>query len=209
MYFQMKIIISFTYKVIRKILYFFISIIEKSLTLFLFYINDVNFTKFKTIGIPFVSVRKGGCLFLGKNFRMNNGIRGNPIGRSQRCIFIVNPLAILTVGSNVGMSQTAIVCSEGITIEDNVKIGGGVCIYDTDFHSLKSYDRINPKEDFINTKTSPIKIKKSVFIGAHSTILKGVTIGENSIVGAGSVVTKNIPPGEIWGGNPAKFIRVI
>ena len=50
-------------------------------------------------------------------------------------------------------------------------------------------------------------IEDNVFIGAHSTILKGVTIGQNSIIGACSVVTKNIPPNEIWAGNPAKFIK--
>lgn len=55
--------------------------------------------------------------------------------------------------------------------------------------------------------TSPVVIKDGAFIGAHCIILKGVTIGENSIVGAGSVVTKSIPDGEIWAGNPVKFIR--
>lgn len=57
--------------------------------------------------------------------------------------------------------------------------------------------------------TSPVVIKDGVFIGAHCIILKGVTIGEKSIIGAGSVVTKSIPDGEIWAGNPAKFIRRI
>lgn len=52
-------------------------------------------------------------------------------------------------------------------------------------------------------------IEDNVFIGARCIILKGVTIGENSIVGAGSVVTKSIPANEIWAGNPAKFIRKI
>ena len=51
------------------------------------------------------------------------------------------------------------------------------------------------------------KIKDDVFIGAYSFVLKGVTIGNNSIIGACSVVTKNVPDNEIWAGNPAKFIR--
>ena len=55
----------------------------------------------------------------------------------------------------------------------------------------------------------PIAIGDNAFIGAHSTILKGVTIGANSIIGAASLVTTNIPDNEIWGGNPAKFIRKI
>ena len=57
--------------------------------------------------------------------------------------------------------------------------------------------------------TKPVEIKDGVFVGAHSIILKGVTIGEGSIIGAGSVVTKSIPAGEVWAGNPAKFIRKI
>lgn len=52
-------------------------------------------------------------------------------------------------------------------------------------------------------------IKDNAFIGAHSIILKGVTIGEKSIIGAGSVVARDVPDGEIWAGNPAKFIKNI
>jgi acetyltransferase-like isoleucine patch superfamily enzyme len=55
--------------------------------------------------------------------------------------------------------------------------------------------------------TKPVVIRDGAFIGAHTIVLKGVTIGERSVVGAGSVVTKDIPDGEIWAGNPARFIR--
>jgi acetyltransferase-like isoleucine patch superfamily enzyme len=58
-------------------------------------------------------------------------------------------------------------------------------------------------------RTDPVKIKKYAFIGGGSIILKGVTVGENSIIVAGSVVTRDIPDNEIWGGNPAKFIRKV
>ena len=58
-----------------------------------------------------------------------------------------------------------------------------------------------------NKKVAPVVIKHDAFIGAGSIILPGVTIGANSIVGAGSVVTKNIPDNQIWGGNPAKYIK--
>ena len=57
--------------------------------------------------------------------------------------------------------------------------------------------------------TKPVLIKEGAFVGAQTIVLKGVIIGKESIVGAGSVVTKSIPDGEIWGGNPAKFIRRI
>ena len=61
--------------------------------------------------------------------------------------------------------------------------------------------------DFKNKQNAPIYIKDNVFIGANATLLKGVTIGENAIVGACSVITKDVPANEIWAGNPAKFIK--
>jgi acetyltransferase-like isoleucine patch superfamily enzyme len=111
---------------------------------------------------------------------------------------------MITIGNNVGISNTVIYCVESITIDDNVLIGAGVKIYDTDHHEINSNDRVNKNG---NIKVSPILIKKNAFIGAGSMILKGVTIGENSVVGAMSVVTKDIPDNEVWAGNPAVFIR--
>ncbi|MCE6991386.1 acyltransferase [Dyadobacter sp. CY323] len=140
---------------------------------------------------------------------MNNSLRSNPIGCAQPCIFFVDRGASLIIGDHVGISQTALICHIGITIGDYVKIGGGVCIYDTDFHSLDPELRRNPALDFKQKIKKPIIIKDNAFIGAHSTILKGVTIGKNSVIGSGSMVTKSIPDNEIWAGNPAKFVRKI
>jgi len=122
---------------------------------------------------------------------------------------VVRKNAQLIIGSNVGMSGTTIVCHKGITIGSNVKIGGNVCIYDTDFHSLDSNMRRNYQNDNEKTIQEDITIADDVFVGAHTSILKGVSVGENSIIGACSVVTKNIPANEIWAGNPARFIRKI
>jgi len=174
-----------------------------------FYSNNIIFGDFKTNGIPFVMVARGGYCKLGSNLTINNGLIGNPIGRPQPCVFFVDKGASLIIGNNVGMSSTALISHQAITIEDNVKIGGGVCIYDTDFHSLDAVTRNNPQQDKANKKTKPVHIKSNAFIGAHSTVLKGVSIGKNSIIGACSVVTKNVPDNEIWAGNPAIFIRRI
>lgn len=168
--------------------------------------NGVVYKNFISHGVPFVMVSRGGGCLIGENFTMNNGINGNPIGCYQKCTFFVAKGAELIIGENVGISQTALVCHQRITIGNQVKIGGGVCIYDTDFHSLDPEIR-KGTDDINNKATKPVIIKNNTFIGAHSLILKGVTIGENSIVGAGSVVTKSIPDNQIWAGNPAKFIR--
>jgi acetyltransferase-like isoleucine patch superfamily enzyme len=164
---------------------------------------------FTTNGIPYISIARSGRCIIDIGFTMNNGLKGNPIGRPQPCVFFVDKEAELIIGKNVGISSTALVAHKSITIGDNVKIGGGVCIYDTDFHSINSGIRSNPLLDRKFENKRPVKICDNVFIGSHSTILKGVTIGENSVIGACSVVTKNVPADEIWAGNPARFIKKI
>jgi acetyltransferase-like isoleucine patch superfamily enzyme len=195
---------------IIKLLFTIISIkFDNFWTYFKFYTNNIQFQKFHTNGIPFVMVARGGYCKLGNNLKINNGLKGNPIGRPQPCIFFVDKDASLIIGNNVGISSVALISHKSISIGDNVKIGGGVCIYDTDFHSLNPQNRLDYLLDKMGTKRIPIKIGNNVFIGAHSTILKGVTIGDNTIVGACSVVTKSIPDNEIWAGNPAQFIKKI
>lgn len=105
----------------------------------------------------------------------------------------------------MGISNTCIRIENQLIIEDDVNIGGDCKIYDTDMHSLNYEERVHLTEEHI--KSAPIKIKKGAWIGAHSIILKGVTIGERSVVGSGSVVTKSIPNDQLWAGNPAKYIK--
>ncbi len=181
--------------------------IDRFMSYVVFYVNGIQFSSFNNHGWPRVNVGRGGKFIIGKDFRSNNREMSNPIGRFNRCSIIVGNKGTLIIGKKVGMSSTAIVCHHHIEIGDNVKLGGNVVIYDTDFHSLNVDSRLEKKKDSSGTKTASVKIGTSVFIGGHSTILKGVEIGENSIVGACSVVTKNIPANEIWAGNPARKIR--
>lgn len=201
-------IISLIYKSFRKIAIFITGEGNRLYTKFLLIGNNVVYKSFHVNGIPYIMVACGGKFSIGKNFTMNNGIKGNPIGCYERCTFFVDRGAVLTIGDNVGMSQSALICHKSITIGNNVKIGGGVCIYDTDFHSLDPVIR-RSSEDLKNRAEKPVVIGNDVFIGAKSIILKGVTIGENSVIGAGSVVTKSVPANQIWAGNPAKFIKNI
>lgn len=200
---------SLIIKAKRKGMYGVIHFFEQVYCKIIFYGQNVKFKNIQTNGLPYVMVALGGKFSIGQNFKMNNGLSGNPIGRPQKCTFIVDSNAQLVIGNNVGISQTAIICHDNIKIGNNIKIGGGCCIYDTDFHSINYKDRLDSNRDLKNKKNKPVEIKNKVFIGAHSTILKGVTIGENSIVGACSVVTKSIGRDEIWAGNPARFIKKI
>ena len=160
-------------------------------------------------GIPFIRVNKASTIKIGKHFIINNGERYNSIGRQEKCVFSIRANAELSIGDYVGISSSTIFCNKEVSIGNNVKIGGNTCIYDTDFHSLDYEQRRTKYEDVTNTRSKAVRIGNDVFIGAHTTILKGVTIGDRSIVGAGSVVTKSIPSDEVWGGNPAVYIKHI
>ena len=180
------------------------SIRYKAYNSILFHIKAVKHKNFPHIK-GYLILKGQGKLEFGKNVSINSGEHFNPIGGDKRMIFVIKKNANLTIGNNVGMSNSAIVCHNKIIIEENVKLGGGVKIYDTDFHTLNYHNRRKKATDIGNTK--PVLIKKDAFIGAHSIILKGVTIGDKAIIGAGSVVTKDIPSNEVWAGNPAKYIK--
>jgi acetyltransferase-like isoleucine patch superfamily enzyme len=205
----MQHIVMIFFRVIRVLIGKILIPVDWVISYLVFYINGVQFSSFKNNGWPKIHVGLGGTCIIGPGFRSNNREMANPIGRFKKCSIIVGKKGELIIGKNVGISSTAIVCQKSITIGDNVNLGGNVVIYDTDFHSLNSKDRLNRSSDIENTITKAVDIGNNAFIGAHSTILKGVKIGENSIIGACSVVTKIVPKNEIWAGNPAKFIATL
>ena len=198
--------ISTSFKAIRKLIRISTSWVYSPLGKLNFILNGVQYKKGISIrGIIKVFVTRRGRVEVGKNFRINSGFNHNVIGRQQKTIFWVE--GNLTIKDNVGISATAIICKHNIIIGNNVIIGGNTVIYDTNFHSLNASDRNTPELDRSNTLSSPVIIEDNVFIGAHVTILKGVTIGANSVIGACSLISKNIPKNEVWAGNPAKFIK--
>lgn len=125
---------------------------------------------------------------------------------NSKCKLIVLAGATMTIGDGSGMNGVMIYCSKEIRIGRNVKIGGGSRISDSNHHSL-NYKERRTKEDSKCAKSTPIIIGDDVFIGANCYIGKGVSIGDRSIVAAGSVVVKSIPADEVWGGSPARFIK--
>jgi acetyltransferase-like isoleucine patch superfamily enzyme len=185
----------------------FFFLIFASINFFIFRAKKVRSnTKLLNIkGIP--KIRGKGKISIGKGTRMNSGMIFNPIGGDNHILFVCSVGAEIRIGENCGLSNCCIVSRKKVTIGNNVLIGGSVKIYDTDFHSLSFLDRRESVLDQKSTVSKAVNIGDDVFIGAHSLILKGVSIGQCAIVGGGSVVTKNIPPFEIWGGNPARFIK--
>ena len=104
----------------------------------------------------------------------------------------------MTIGNNVTI-KSGVQIWDGIELEDNVCIGANVSFTNDRYPRAK-----NP-----NWKLEKILICKGASVGAGSTILPGVTIGNGAMIGAGSVVTKDVPAGELWFGNPARFVRKI
>ena len=154
-----------------------------------------------------ISVVGSGKIVIGDNFCMTSGEHINPISSNlQTSFFTDSPNAKIQIGDNVGMSSTRIWIHDGLTIGNNVKIGGGVLLIDTDCHPIDYLVRRNSNE---GTCSAPIVIEDDVWIGAQCIILKGVTIGARSIIGAGSVVTKDIPSDCIAGGNPCKVLKMM
>lgn len=110
------------------------------------------------------------------------------------------------VGSRVKISSHSFIC-EGVTIEDEVFIGHGVMFINDKYpRATTEKGELQTEEDWV---CIPTLVKQGVSIGSNVTILCGVTIGERAMVGAGSVVTRDIPPGAVVAGNPARVIRYL
>lgn len=139
-------------------------------------------------------------LHVGKNTLFNSSSYGNRIGINHKCIITTHTSeASLMIGKHVGMTSTTINCWSSIAIGDDVRIGANCIIMDGDFHHDDT--RVSPPR--------PIVIEDNVWLGAGTTILKGVRIGRNSIIGMNSTVTKDIPANCIAAGNPCTVKRII
>lgn len=155
--------------------------------------------------------------FNSKNIRVKNKCFINIDEQTQivgSLIFDRDNASIL-IGKRVFISGS-IIAAQRIEIGDDVLISWGTTVVDHNSHSISFSERINDavdwmvdKKDWSDVKISPVKICDKVWIGFNAIILKGVTIGEGSVVGAGAVVTKDVPPWTIVGGNPARIIREI
>ncbi len=154
-----------------------------------------------------IIVRNRGVFRLGEAVRFNCAVKSNFVGLNKTCTLAVAKGAFLEIGDYSGLSGVSIYCSEKIVLGKYVNLGGNVSIWDTDFHPLDF--RARRIHDVSKIASSPVYIGDDVFIGANSIILKGVTIGVQSIIGAGSVVTRSVPAYQIWAGNPARYIRDI
>jgi acetyltransferase-like isoleucine patch superfamily enzyme len=143
---------------------------------------------------------------LGKNVKLSKFINlyGCSVGDNTKIGAFVEIQKNAFVGSNCKISSHTFIC-EGVTIEDNVFIGHGVTfVNDRQPRATTPDGSLKTESDWT---VEPTLVKKGASVGSGCTILSNVTIGENAILGAGSVVTKDVPPNTIVAGNPARILR--
>ncbi len=145
---------------------------------------------------------------LGKNVKLSKFINlyGCEIGDDTKIGAFVEVQKGATIGKRCKISSHTFIC-EGVTIEDNVFIGHNVTfINDTYPRATKPDGELQTDKDW---KVVPTRVKKGASIGSGATVLSEVTIGENAIVGAGSVVTRDVPANTIVAGVPARVLRLL
>lgn len=167
-----------------------------------FYLNTIGIKcpKGKFYGWCSFFRKNGSIIAIGKNAKFNYSSWSNHIGLNHRCIIsTMSSDAELVIGNNLGMSSSSITCFKKIEIGNDVRIGANCVIADGDFHL----------DDPRVGEPVPIRIEDNVWLGYGVIVMKGVTIGENSIIGMNSVVTKDIPANSIAAGSPAKVVKTI
>ena len=151
--------------------------------------------------------RKGQMVF-GNDVSLQSRRTLNMAGGGGPVTLQCYPNGQIILGDFSGCSFATFSSRSSITVGSHVHIGANTKIYDHDFHPVSTeWRRLKNESDYITTK--PVVIEDDVFVGAECIILKGVTVGRGAIIAAGAVVTRNIPSGEIWGGNPARFLKKV
>lgn len=145
---------------------------------------------------------------LGKDVKIYDFVNlyGCSIGDNTKIGTFVEIQKNASIGANCKISSHTFIC-EGVTIEDNVFVGHNVTFIND------KYPRAIAEDGQLQTETDweviPTTVKKGASIGSSATLMCNVTIGENAIVGAGAVVTKDVPPNTVVAGNPAQIIKIL
>lgn len=155
-------------------------------------------------GKPILRAGRNGRVSIGKRFTACSVSWRSTLGVLQPVIVrTVSPGAEICIGDDVGMSGCTVSAAKSITIGSRVMIGSGALIMDSDYHPLNPVER---QKRSTKGNSRAVVIADDVFIGARAIITKGVKIGEAAVVSAGAVITKDVAPWTIVGGNPAREI---
>jgi acetyltransferase-like isoleucine patch superfamily enzyme len=159
----------------------------------------------RILGMPIIQRFRGSRIVLGDGLELRSWRSTNPLAPSHAVVLATRSAgALIELGRDVAMTGATLVAAERITIGDRVLIGANATIVDTDFHPL---DPVARRRDILAGARAAVVIEDDVFVGMHSLILKGVRLGAGSVIGAGSVVTRDVPAGALVAGNPARIVR--
>jgi acetyltransferase-like isoleucine patch superfamily enzyme len=186
---------------INKIDHVFISFFRMYCTrvarVILFFRGIVIGTNCQFFGVPHFRRFRFSTIQVGKNCTFRSDYTSNLIGVNHKCILSTHyERSIIKIGDNCGFSGVTIGAAKEVSIGNNVLCGANSVITDFDWH-----------EDRIATQPKPVIIHDNVWIGLNTVILKGVEIGENTIIGANSLVVGTIPSNVIAAGNPCKVLK--
>jgi acetyltransferase-like isoleucine patch superfamily enzyme len=160
----------------------------------LYYKNKLG-NNIKLLGVPIISIPKNAKVFFGKEILLiSHSYFSEPGINHPVIIRLLRKEALLTIGNDVGISGGGICVQSEVIIGNNVMLGANTFITDTDFHPINPHNR---RHSYDNVKAKKVIIEDNVFIGMNSIVLKGVKIGANSVIGAGSIVSKDIPANQI------------
>lgn len=182
-----------------------------------FFLNNIKCGKnFRVFNHLYLKIHVGALVQIGNNCTIMSGAGLNPLSRNIKTCIYVGKKATLKLGNDVGISSSTLGVKESVSIGNSVAIGADCIIMDTDAHNLdwkircsEETNEYGESVDMVTAASAPIVIEDNVLVGARCIILKGVTIGARSIIGSGSIVTKDIPSDCIAAGNPCKVIKSI
>lgn len=161
--------------------------------------------------IPYLKLPGTSKMIMGDRIVLDSGVKTSNVPLTMRCKFVCGTTGIFEIGDNTILNGVGMTAYKKITIGKNCLISSGTFISDTDFHpidpGLRQRVSMGYKTNFDHVTKAEVNIGNNVWIGWGAIVLKGVTIGDNSVIASGSVVTSSIPPNVIAGGNPAKIIR--
>lgn len=159
----------------------------------------------RIFGRPIIQKHRGSKIQLGDGLFLRSWSRSNPLAPDHPVVLSTrSSSAVIDVGRDCGFTGTTLVAETRIEVGDRVQVGANAGIVDTDFHPLSPQVR---GRDFNAGNAAPIEIQDDAFLGMGSLVLKGVTVGEEAVVGAGSVVARDVPPRTVVAGNPAEVVR--
>lgn len=190
---------------------YILSLIRKTVNyLYLKYYGvETGFGYVELNGFPLIFKHKTARIIIGKGVTLNSTCQSNFAGINHRVILAApTETSILTIGEGSGISGSTIVAVKEVIIEDGVGLGVNSCIYDTDFHPIDAVARRKQKS-IKDATAKTVCIKEGALIGANAIVLKGVMVGRFTVIGAGSVVSRDIPDDVIAAGNPAEVIKKI